>query len=339
MSLVLDGPNDTLGAGTVQTDNIKNLAGTKTISFNGDGSMTINPNIGIDVTNNFVFTQTDTTTVPPVGKTTAWGKNIAKRGLIAVMGPSGMDYPLQPSIWRQKIGLWTPPGNSTTVPGVVGFTAPTAVGTATARTVAITSVATRMRRLGYVSAATAAALCGQYVAAAQFTLGSGGSTDGSGFFYSCRFIVSDAAAVAGARMFVGMSSTVAAPTNVEPTTLLNSIGIAQLSTDNTQLYIVYGGSAAQAAIPLGTNFTPIQGTQNAYDLTLFAPPNANGVIHYRVDKINSGIFTEGTITPGTVGVQTPLSTTLMAHRAWRTNNATALAVGIDICNIYIETDF
>lgn len=339
MSLILDGPNNTIGAGTVQTDNIKNLAGTKTISFNGDGSMTINPNIGIDVTNNFVFTQTDTTTVPPAGKTTAWGRNIAKRGLISVMGQSGMDYPLQPNIWRQKIGLWTPPGNSTTVPGVVGFNAPTAVGTATARNVATTNGPNRMRRLGYVSAATAAALTGQYVTVAQFTVGSGGGTDSSGFFYSCRFIVSDAAAVAGARMFVGMSSTVAAPTNVEPTTLLNSIGIAQLSTDNTQMYIVYGGSAAQAAIPLGTNFTPLQGTVNAYDLTLFAPPSANGVINYRVEKINTGEFVEGTITPGTVGVQTPLSTTLLAHRAWRTNNATLLAVGLDICNIYIETDY
>ena len=334
MAITLNGTTSTISA-----TRLTGATGSAYINLNTDNSMTFGANIDIDVTNNFLFGHTNTATIPPADHTTIWGKGLAKRGLISCMGASGMDYPLQPSIWRQKIGLWTPPGNSTTVPGVVGFAAPTAVGTATARNVATTNVSTRMRRLGYVSAATAAALAGQYITVAQFTVGSGGGTDGSGFFYSCRFIVSDAAAVAGARMFVGLSSTVAAPTNVEPTTLLNSIGIAQLSTDNTQLYIVYGGSAAQAAIPLGTTFTPLQGTVNAFDLTLFAPPSLNGVINYRVDKINTGEFVEGTITPGTVGVQTPLSTTLLAHRAWRTNNATLLAVGLDICNIYLETDF
>ncbi len=37
-------------------------------------------------------------------------------------------------------------------------------------------------------------------------------------------------------------------------------------------------------------------------------------------------------------VQVPSETTLMAHRAFRTNNATALAVGIDVVSIYIETE-
>jgi hypothetical protein len=30
---------------------------------------------------------------------------------------------------------------------------------------------------------------------------------------------------------------------------------------------------------------------------------------------------------------------LLCHQLWRTNNATALAVGLDICGIYIETDY
>ena len=37
------------------------------------------------------------------------------------------------------------------------------------------------------------------------------------------------------------------------------------------------------------------------------------------------------------GTQLPLTTTFLAHRAYRSNNATA-AVLIDISSVYIETD-
>lgn len=280
--------------------------------------------------------------VTPQGDTVKlFAKKLAGRVLPASVGPSGVDAALQPATWRQKVGLWNPPGNATTVPGVFGFTAPTAVGTATARTVATSNLFTRTRRLGYVSGTTAGSLSGHYVPVAQFTTGNGAGL--GGFFYSCRFGISDAAAVSGARSFVGISSGVAAPTNVEPSTLLNSIGVAQLSTDATQLYLVYGGSAAQAAIALGANFPPMAGTGAAngiaYDLTLFASPSLNGVVYFRLERIGTSFVVEGTLTPAVVGTQTPASTTLLAHRAWRSNNAAARAVGIDIISVYTETDY
>jgi hypothetical protein len=38
-------------------------------------------------------------------------------------------------------------------------------------------------------------------------------------------------------------------------------------------------------------------------------------------------------------VQLPAPATLLSyHKAWRTNNATLLAVGLDIISDYIETD-
>ena len=219
---------------------------------------------------------------------------------------------------------WKPAGNSATVPVVQDFPAFTAVGTATARNVATTNELTRTKRIGFVSAATAAAICGGYQTAAQFTTGSGTA---GGFMMSRYFGVSDAATVAGARMFVGVSSSVAAPTNVEPNTLLNSFGIAQLSTDSTQLYLINSGSAAQQ-LALGTNFPPASNS-TLYRLSLHAPTGLNGVINWRVDRMGTAFTTGGTVTPATAGVQTPLSTTLLALRAWRCNNATALACALD----------
>jgi hypothetical protein len=200
---------------------------------------------------------------------------------------------------------------------------------------------TRTRRLGYVSVATAAGFAGNFSTTAQWTTGNG--TGLGGFFFSCRFGISDAAAVTGARAFVGLTSSVATPTNVEPSTLLNAIGLSQLSTDATQLYLTSGGSAAQTAIPLGTNFPPMAGVGAAngiaYDLTLFAAPSSNGIVGYMVERVGTAFIATGTLTPATVGTQTPASTTLLAPRAWRCNNAQALSVGIDLINIYIESDY
>jgi hypothetical protein len=241
--------------------------------------------------------------------------------------------PQQSIINRAQIGFWQPPGNATTVPGVLGMAAPTALGTATARTTSITNRATRRRRLGYVSAATVGALSGHYSTAAQYTIGDGAGN--GGFYYACRFVVSDAAVVAGARMFVGLRNVVAAPTNIEPNAQTNFIGVGQLSTSNN-LHMIYGGSTAQAAIDLGANFPASTLSTDLYEITIYSPPGAANTLHYRVERVGTGLVVTGQLGPGTAGVTIPAATTLLAHAAWRTNNATALAVGLDICNIYFE---
>jgi hypothetical protein len=280
-------------------------------------------------------------TLPTTSNVTIFGRTLAGRDMVASVDSDGMDAVFQPSLWRQKVSNWNPPGNATTVPGVFGMTAPTAVGTATTRAVAVTNLFTRTRRLGYVANTAVGSLCGHYVPQAQMTTGDGAGL--GGFFYSCRFGVSDTANPVGTRMFVGLSSSVAAPTNVDPATLTNVIGVAQLAGSATQLYIVYGGSAAQTTIPLGTNFPPYTGTGVtlgvAYDFTVYCPGAANGVVYYRIERIGTSFITEGVITPTVVGTQTPASTTLLAHRAWRTNNANTGVVGIDIIGFYTETDY
>jgi hypothetical protein len=282
-----------------------------------------------------VATTAGTPTAPASGSVSLFGRQIAGRQLAAQIGPNGLDSELQPLLARNKVGIWMPPGNATTVPGVLGITAPTVVGTATARTVATTNMATRMRRLGYVSSSVAGSLAEARVAAAQFSASSG-SNDGSGFFMVMRWVPSDAAAVSGERNFIGMMNSTAAATNVEPSTLTNAIGVAQLSTDATQLYVVYGGSAAQASIALGTSFPGATLSNTVYELALYAPSGVANTFYYQVTNVTSSVTASGTLT-GTAA-QIPQSSTLLAPRAWATNNATALAVGFDLCSIYVETD-
>ena len=267
------------------------------------------------------------------GRLTLYSKALAGRIMPKIVGPSGLDTALQPLLARNKVGMFTPPGNATTAAVLGAYTAPTAIGTATARNVATANMFTRMRRIGYVSAATAGALCGARASSTQVTTGGAGG----GFFKIMRFGISDAVVVSGARMFVGVTTSVSAPTNVEPSTLTNCIGVGCRTADTT-LQLFHGGTAAQLPIDLGANFPVDTTTTDVYELALFAPPDTSDV-HWEVTRLNTGDAVSGTILSAG-GVASPAGTTLLSYlMAWRTNNATAAAVGLDIMSDYIETDY
>lgn len=271
---------------------------------------------------------TPSPTVPSDGYGTIFIKKIGGRMMAAQIGPSGLDTTLQANLGGNKVALWMPPGNSTTVPGVFGMAALTAVGTATARTVATTNLLSRMTRLGYVSAATAGSLAGAREAAAKFTTGAGPGL--GGFFARYRFGISDPATVAGARMFIGLDALTAAPTNIDPSTKVNCLGVGQIGTSNN-LHIIRGNATAKTPIDLGADF-PANTNNDAYELSFFAPPA--GGCYWQVRRLNTAFEATGFL-PST---EIPIATQLLCHQLWRCNNATALAVGLDICGIYIETD-
>jgi len=271
---------------------------------------------------------------PPAGQLAIYSKSFAGRMLPKWKGPSGFDTPFQSAVSQNKIGWWNPPGNAITVPGVLGFTAPTAIGTATARNVAATNAFTRARRLGYNSAAQAGNSAGHFQPVAQYTIGDG--TGLGGFYYVCRFGSADT--LAQAIMFVGMSNLIVTPVvTTSPATFTNCIGVG-CATGDTTLSIYYGGSAAQTPIPLGASFPAKTNSTDLYELILFAPGNSNTTVGYRVTNLTTNIQVSGTLTAAVAGTQLPLSSTFLAHRAYRSNNATATAVLIDIVSVYIESD-
>lgn len=271
---------------------------------------------------------TQSPAVPDADYGTIFIKKIAGRTMAAQIGPSGLDTALQANLGGNKVAMWMPPGGSTTAPGVFGTAALTATGTATARTVSVANLLTRMTRLGYVSAATAAALAGVRETVAKFTTGAGPGL--GGFFARYRFGVSDVATVAGARMFIGLDALTAAPTNIDPSTKINCIGVGQIAASNN-LHIIRGNATAKTPIDLGANF-PANTNADAYELSLFAPPA--GGCYWQVRRLNTTFEATGFL-PST---EIPIATQLLCHQLWRCNNATALAVGLDVCGIYIETD-
>jgi hypothetical protein len=300
---------------------------TSNIGLSFAASTLTAPNLA--VTGTGVITSNATPAVPAAGTLAVWASDIAGRMMLRQMGPDGVETALQPFLARNKIGYWCPPGNAVTVPGVLGYTAPTATGTVTARNVATTNLFTRVWRLGYVSAAAAGSLSGHRVAVAQVTTGTG--TLG-GFQKILRFGISDAAVVAGARMFVGVSAATGVPVNVEPSTLVNCIGIGHGAAD-TNLRLFFGAATAGTPINLGVNFPTNTTNVDLYELALTCPPS--GGCTYTVTRVNTGQTASGSLAAGVI----PASATLLTYQqAWRSNNATAAAVGLDIESDYIGTN-
>jgi len=307
------------------------------VAFLGGGFLTTSSSgssLPSDVTSDgvdFVITPNSSPTVPATGKIQFGATDVGGRILPSFIGELGAVAPLQPSWARKSVGMLIPNGGGSATMGVVGIQNGVATGTATGRTPASTNLFTGTRRLGYVSAAGAGSAAGVRTSVTPFWLGN--AAGAGGFHVVMRFGISDAVIVAG-RQFCGLQASSGAPTDVNPSTFANMIGIGSDSGD-TVMQLYASGAAAQARTSLGANF-PVNTTNvDLYELALYAAPNASQVT-YRVERINTGHTATGTIS---AGASLPANTTFLAAQMWRANGGVASAVGIDILQAYFESDY
>ena len=244
------------------------------------------------------------------------------------IGNAGDDI-LQAQIGSKDIGWWNPPGNATTVPGVLGLTAPTASGTATARTVAATTILSRLRRLGYVTAATAGTSCGQSWTVRQWTFGTGSGL--GGFYMIYRFAISDASyTLTGNKWtWVGMTTQSGPLTGLPATYCFGMFQPNDGTTSNWKMRCAGGNLATD--VDLGADF-PLNNT-DVYELRLFSSPNDSSAVYYEVVRLGTGDTAVGSFATASLAWS---STTLLAPQAIRNNGTAAAAVGIDIASLYIE---
>lgn len=255
-------------------------------------------------------------------------KDVAGRQMFGQIGKSGVDYTFQPFIARNPIGLFIPVGNATTSTAI-GLAA-TANGTATARTVATTSFFTRIKRLGYVSATTTNSSSGVRSNNLQYSRGA--AADVGGFTFIARFGISDGAAVANARLFVGMTGAAAVIGNVNPSTQTSIFGVGADSTD-TNLQLMFNDNTANATrVDLGADFPVNTRNTDWYEVIIVAKKNSS-TMEIQVTNLTTGITSSTS-----QNTNLPLATQLLTWQLWRHNGGTALAVGLDVGNIYIESD-
>jgi len=323
---------DTTGALVLQT------GATPTTAMTIDSSQNVNiPLLSLTGTSNQVSSVAVSSdpAAPSAGNLKTFAKTIAGGYTApAFLNATQAAVVLQPAFANKKIIMYQPVWNSTTPTSFAMM----AVGSqgATSASATSTNMFTRAEKLNYISAGTAGSLAYLHQSSSNtLTLGSATTPAYGGFYYVIRFGIADT--VSAPRTFVGFTSSNSAPTNVEPSTLTNCIGVGQGAAD-TNLKIYYGGSAAQTPIDLGASFPTGTSATDWYEFTLFAPPTSNNTVYYQVIRLNTGDKTSGTLT-GTAGTVLPSNTTFLSTRAWRSNNATASAVTLAFGGLYIETDY
>ena len=316
------------------------------VQYVSDGALAAATRVSINGDGNLQLAESPETRVPPDDTLALYAKRFGESavGFMVPSADSNLEAPfsLQPAFFGGgKIGVWSPPGSATTLPGVFGLATPTALGTFTSRAVATTNSHSKSRRGGYVSAATAGSMAGHYTPSLQFTLGDGYEDSPSGFFFNIRFAISDAAAVSGARGFVGYTASSSAPTNVNPFLIVNSVGLVM---DGGDLLFSCRGSGSGNTVYLGNYFPVMESTGitggTVYDLFIYSPPNLDCTVTVELRRVGTSHIARRTFSAAVDGATAvPSATTLLGYKAWRSNNLTALAVGIDIMSYYMQTSY
>lgn len=224
---------------------------------------------------------------------------------------------------RKSSAQWLPRPGAATL-DVVGLSV-TTTGTLNLTTPASGGLFPQSARVKYTSAGTAGASAGVNGAAAPYWRGN--AADLGGFYV--RMVGAIETFQATSRMFMGLYASTTAIGNVNPSTLLNMVGVGFDSGQTTLRLLTNDGTGAATAVDLGANF-PTTAGWDMYELILSAEPNGSE-IRYRVERLNSGHVAEGTIT-----TDMPASTSFMAPHLWYNNGTTAAAVEVALLGFYGE---
>lgn len=272
-----------------------------------------------------------TPAAPAAGGVKLFGRAVAGRVLPAIIGPSGLDTSLQPLLARNKVGIVMPHGNATTVT-TLGITLGT-TGTATAANFATTNLHQSMRRVEYlVTTAAATAVVGVRGGAQQFYRGNAAGR--GGFTMVMRWAPATGVATATHRAFAGMRASAAAPTDVEPSSVANCIGMGYDAADANIQLMHNDGSGTATKIDLGAAFpVPTADRTAVYEIALFCPPNAADMDYEVTDLVS------GAVAIGTVSTDLPSNTTALNPYACVSVGGTSSVIGIALFSLYIETDF
>ncbi len=272
--------------------------------------------------------------VPPADHGLLYSRSLAGRIIPKWMGPSGVDYPLQPHIGLNNVTVWR--GGATTTAGTfaaqIGAMPYTSASPSAPLipTPASTSLRNQTYRSTIRTGTTAGAIA--YIRPNALRIWRGNAAGFGGYFVIIRFALSGTIQT-GQRSFVGITDVASNPTNVDPTTSTTpgKIGLAQnAATGNWSLVHNVTGTAP-TIIALGANF-PINNT-DLYEIALYSAPNGAN-IGYRVVNWSTNQQTSGTLT-----TNIPTSTTFMGPVAWITNNATGAQSEMDFVSAYVETDY
>lgn len=241
-------------------------------------------------------------------------------------GATGSDFASTRKHWTQSVG-----GSSTTV-SIEGFAAATLTGaTASARTLASTSLRESIPYVGYESAASAGSSAQVHHASTWCYLGN--ATGRGGFTLAMRICMENGvnASPANMRSFFGLF-TPGTIGNVEPDTIVNMIGFGSKAGDANFSFMHNDGSGSATMVPLGSNF-PVIGSDNVYEILIQSAANS-GVVSWQITDVGTG-----NVASNSTSSDIPSNTTFLTWVAWVNNGSTAAKASFGFMQLIGETRY
>lgn len=264
----------------------------------------------------------DNPALPAANHLRVFAKKIAGRTMLKVMGSSGVDYPLQPSLFQNQVSIIN--AQSGTANNYFG-TNRTLTGTAS--TPAATEDYGYMTN--FATAATSGSDAGISNNATQFFRGS--QVGANGFFFNLRAALPDSSpSTNGARLFAGMTdrTTTQSVSSDNPSGHRAGFSYSTIRGDTHWQFSTRDGSTEDL-----TDTGMVFADNKAYDFYIYTPPYPNNTtIFWRIDNLSDGTSQEGTATTNLPGGSTAL------RGSWGIETESAAASNIRMQRLYIEAD-
>lgn len=260
---------------------------------------------------------------PEVDTLAVYAKKITGRMLLKHRGPSGIDTPLQTSLFQNSVALLTPGQSS-------GMSFVGAGGT----TNGTVTVPAATEALGYGQNFATGATAGNAAGATTTTnmVCRGTLANGSnGFFFLARLAFPDAnygTGATGARIFVGLTDQTMANMATSDNPAGHRVGFAfNTALNDTNWMLTSKDNTTETRTSSGVAFT----TGAMIDFYLYCPPLGTSVM-WRIDNLNAGTTAEGTITATLPGAST------MLKGGFNIATLTTTARNVRMNRIYLESD-
>lgn len=281
----------------------------------------------------FIMTGQATGSVTPAaaGTTKMYARSYAGRVMPEFMGENGMDCFIQPALFNNAVFLLAP-GTGTAIATsqtVWGGAVSLIAGTITNVAITSTSIQTSMRRVRYITAATAGTAGG--IRSTDPVVLRGNVVNTGGFFAFFRF--TQTTNVLGNSAFVGLYGSTTALSANGPGDMISMVGIGYGGSDAIATgWRLYMNDATGTATAINLTGAP-RDTTTVLDLTLWAPSNGTSITARVYNQSTQSVVLDNV----TYTTDLPVNTTpLYAHAQCRTPTTTT--ANIELARIYIESD-
>jgi hypothetical protein len=214
----------------------------------------------------------------------------------------------------------------------LGSTVPSATGTLTGAPRAITTLHTRVRRADYlVTTPATSAVAGWRIPNAHLLRGNAAGV--GGFRSRQRWGPATGVSVTTTRAFVGLSASTGAPTDVQPSSLVSSIGMGWDAADTNIQMMFNDASGTCDKVDLGSSFpVPTVDRVDLYEVEIWCAANEQK-FNWKVTNVVTGA-----VANGDTGVSTniPADITYLAERGWISAGGTSTVIGIALVGGYYE---